>query len=114
MLAAVPRAPARSGFSRRSTTRDRDVRRVFLVEAAILGVAGGLVGTTLGYVLARLVGLAVNQYLTGQGLKGVSIGLPLGIVAAGVVGSGLLALVAGTVPAQRAAHLPARHAMGDG
>jgi ABC-type lipoprotein release transport system permease subunit len=63
--------------------------------------------------VARLVGLAVNRYLHGQGLSGVAIGLPLGIMAAGVVGSGVLALVAGTIPAQRAAQLPARRAMGD-
>ncbi len=114
MLAAVRERRREIGVLKAIGARDRDVRRVFLVEAGLLGVAGGLVGTVFGYGLARLVGLAVNNYLSGQGLTGVRIGLPLLIFAAGIVGSGVLALVAGTLPAQRAARLPARQAMGDG
>ncbi len=113
MLAAVRERRREIGVLKAIGARDRDVRRIFLLEAGLLGVVGGVIGTTLGYGLARLVGFAVNNYLHGQGLKGVSIGLPLGIIAAGIVGSGLLALVAGMVPAQRAAQLPARRAMGD-
>ena len=105
MLAAVRERRREIGVLKAIGARDRDVRRVFLVEAAILGVSRRGRRHAARVLLARLVGLAVNQYLTGQGLKGVSIGLPLGVVATGVVGSGLLALVAGTVPAQRAAHL---------
>jgi hypothetical protein len=113
MLAAVRERRREIGVLKAIGARDRDVRRVFLLEAAMLGLVGGAVGTGLGYLLARLVGLAVNSYLTGQGLTGVRIGVPVAIIAAGIAGSGLLALVAGTVPAQRAAHLPARRAMGD-
>ena len=69
------------------------------------------IGTALGYVIARLVGLAVNRYLTSQGLAGVHIGLPIVVILVGVVGSTLLALAAGTAPAQRAARIPARRAM---
>ena len=114
MLAAVRERRGEIGVLKAIGARDRDVRRVFLVEAGLLGIAGGLLGTAFGYALARIVGFAVNDYLSGQGLSGVHIGLPLSIIAAGIFGSGLLALVAGTVPAQRAAHLPARQAMGDG
>ncbi len=114
MLAAVRERRREIGVLKAIGARDRDVRRVFLVEAGLLGLAGGLIGTAFGYALARVVGLAVNSYLTGQGLAGVHVGLPVSIIAAGIFGSGLLALVAGTVPAQRAAHLPARQAMGDG
>ncbi len=114
MLAAVRERRREIGVLKAIGARDRDVRRVFLVEAGLLGIAGGVAGTAFGYVLARLVGLVVNNYLSGQGLTGVHIGLPVVIVGAGIFGSGLLALVAGTLPAQRAARLPARQAMGDG
>lgn len=113
MLAAVRERRREIGVLKAIGARDRDVRRVFLLEAGMLGAAGGAIGTALGYGVARLVGLAVNSYLHGQGLAGVAIGLPLGIVVTGIVGSAALALVAGTVPAQRAARLPARRAMGD-
>ena len=55
----------------------------------------------------------VNHYLTRQGLSAVRVGTPVAVLVAGVAGSALLALVAGTVPAQRAARLPARQAMGE-
>jgi ABC-type lipoprotein release transport system permease subunit len=57
------------------------------------------------------VGQLVNRYLAAQGLAGVELGLPLPILVGSVVGSTLLALGAGAVPARRAAHLPAREAM---
>ncbi|HEY3724110.1 MAG TPA: FtsX-like permease family protein [Acidimicrobiia bacterium] len=113
MLAAVRERRREIGVLKAIGARDRDVRRVFLLEAALLGLVGGAVGTALGYALARLVGLAVNRYLHQQGLTGVAIGLPIGIITVGILGSGALALVAGTIPAQRAAQLPARRAMGD-
>jgi putative ABC transport system permease protein len=111
MLAAVRERRTDIGVMKAIGARDRDVRRIFLVEAAVLGAVGGAIGTALGYVIARLVGLAVNRYLTSQGLAGVHIGLPIVVILVGVVGSTLLALVAGTAPAQRAARIPARRAM---
>jgi len=54
----------------------------------------------------------VNGYLTDQGLIGVHLGLPVAVLAGGVIGSTLLALLAGSLPAMRAARLPAREAVG--
>ena len=111
MAAAVRERRTDIGVLKAIGARDRDVRHLFLVEAAALGAVGGAIGTLLGYGIARLVGLAVNRYLTSQRLGGVHIGLPLGVVAIGVLGSTVLALLAGTAPAQRAARIPARQAM---
>lgn len=113
MLAAVRERRREIGVLKAIGARDRDIRRIFLIEASLLGLSGGLIGTAAGYALARVVGFVVNHYLDGEGVAGVSIDFPLGIVVAGVLGSTVLALIAGTVPAQRAARLPARQAMGD-
>ena len=43
----------------------------------------------------------------------VAIGLPWTVLAGGIMGATLLAVAAGALPAQRAARLPARQAMGD-
>jgi len=61
MLAAVRERRREIGVLKAIGARDRDVRRVFLLEAALLGLVGGAVGTALGYGLARLVGLAVTS-----------------------------------------------------
>jgi ABC-type antimicrobial peptide transport system permease subunit len=93
--------------------RDRDVRRIFLLEAATLGFVGGAIGTTAGWLTARALASVVNGYLAKEGLAGVSLGVPTTVLVGGVIGATLLALVAGMLPAQRAARLPARQAMGD-
>ena len=94
--------------------RDRDVLRVFLLEASALGFAGGAVGVTAGWLLARAVASEVNGYLTGQGLAGVQVGIPATILLGGVVCATLLSIIAGTLPAVRAARLPAREAVSMG
>lgn len=111
MLAAVRERRREIGVLKAIGGRDRDVARVFLLEAAVLGMLGGLVGTLLGWLSALAMSRVVNRYLAAQGLVGVELGFPLLIIAGGVLGSALLALLAGTVPARRASRLPAREAM---
>lgn len=112
LLAAVRERRREIGVLKAVGARDRDVLRVFLFEAGLLGFVGGLIGTVAGFSVARGVGSIVNGYLTRQGLAGVKLPLPLGLLAAAVAGSTLLALVAGAAPALRAARMPAREAIG--
>jgi len=69
--------------------RDRDVLRVFLIEAAVVGVVGGALGTLAGWAAAEGVGAVVNQYLASQGLTAAAVvfpsppGAPLTYVAIG-------------------------------
>jgi len=112
MLAQVRERRREIGVLKAIGARDRDVQRVFLLEAGFVGAAGGVAGTALGIVTAAAVGAVVNRYLAQQGLQGVELSVPLAIVVAGIGGATALALVAGTVPARRAARLPAREAVG--
>ena len=111
LLAAVRERRREIGVLKAIGARDRDVQRVFLLEAGVLGLVGGTVGTAGGFAAALGVSAVVNSYLTAQGLAGVRLGLPVGVLTGAVVGSTLLALAAGALPARRAAHLPAREAM---
>ena len=113
MLAAVRERRREIGVLKAIGARDRDVRRIFLLEAATLGFVGGAIGTTAGWLTARALAGVVNGYLAKEGLAGVSLGVPTMVLVGGVIGATLLALVAGMLPAQRAARLPARQAMGD-
>jgi len=94
--------------------RDRDIYRVFLIEAGTLGFVGGLLGTFVGWGIADMVGLVVNRYLSQNGLQGVRLTLPVALVLGGITGATILALIAGTLPALRAARLPAREAVSGG
>jgi len=69
LLAAVRERRREIGILKAVGARDRDVLRTFLIEAGSWG-RGGLIGTVLGLVLARLVAAVVDQYLASQGLAG--------------------------------------------
>ncbi len=112
LLAAVRERRREIGVLKAIGARDRDVLRIFLVEATCLGLLGGVVGAALGYVAARSVGAVVNGYLQDQGLVGVQPAVPTVVILSVVAGSAVLALVGGALPALRAARLPAREAVG--
>jgi ABC-type antimicrobial peptide transport system permease subunit len=111
MLAAVRERRREIGVLKAIGGRDRDVLRIFLVEAGVLGLIGGALGALVGWFIAQVVGDIVNGYLTQQGLSPVEPVLPSAIVIGTVAGSTVLAIVAGTLPAARAARLPAREAV---
>ncbi len=113
MFAAVRERRREIGVLKAIGARDRDVRRVFLLEAGALGALGGGIGTITGWGIASILAAVVNNYLRSQGFVGVAVGFPLVVALGGVLGAALLALIAGMLPAQLAARLPARQAMGD-
>jgi len=113
LLAAVRERWREIGVMKAIGAEDRDVLRWFLVEAATLGIAGGVAGTAAGLAVAWTVGLVVNSYLVQQGLQGIDLGeMPLQVALLAPVATALLAMAAGTAPALRAARLPAREALG--
>ena len=111
LFAAVRERRREIGVLKAIGARDRDVRRCFLIEALLVGAAGGAIGTAFGLGVAHLVGAVVNSYLRRYALEGVSIGLPFRIVLLGMVSAAVLSLLGGTLPAVRAARLPAREAV---
>jgi putative ABC transport system permease protein len=113
LLAAVRERWREIGVMKAIGAEDLDVLRWFLVEAAALGIAGGIAGTFAGLAVAWSVGLVVNSYLVDQGLQGIDLGtLPLQVALLAPLATALLAMAAGTAPALRAARLPAREALG--
>jgi putative ABC transport system permease protein len=83
-----------------------DVRRIFLVEASVIGLIGGLAGILLGWVVGRLINFGANVYIQSQGgTAGKLFSLPLWLIASAIAFSILVSLLAGSYPASRAARL---------
>jgi putative ABC transport system permease protein len=113
LLAAIRERWREIGVLKALGAADEDVARWFLVEAGLLGIVGGVIGTAAGSAVTTVVGLLVQTYLREQGLTGIDLGgLPVGIVAGAPIATAVLAVVAGLVPALRAARLPVREALG--
>lgn len=111
LLAAVRERRREIGVLKAIGARDRDVARIFLFEAGALGLLGGILGTGGGWLAAFAVSQVVNSYLARQGLAGVTLGFPVGVIVGSIIGAFFLAVGAGALPARRAAKLPAREAM---
>jgi hypothetical protein len=111
LMAAVRERRRDIGVMKAIGARDRDVLRVFLVEAFTVGLVGGVIGTALGTGVAAGVGAAVNRYLSSQGVAGIHLTVSLPLLVLGPVGASGLAVAAGYLPARKAARLPAREAV---
>jgi ABC-type antimicrobial peptide transport system permease subunit len=111
LLAAVRERRREIGVLKAIGARDRDIRRIFFVEAGVLGFVGGVIGSALGAAIAIGVGELVNRFLVDQGLETVQLTVSVPIVIGGVAGATLIALIGGVGPAWRAARLPAREAV---
>jgi len=85
---------------------DADVKRLFFVEAGVMGAVGGAAGVALGWALGRAINWGTNAYLARQELPPEQIwSVPWWLVAAALAFSVVVSLVSGLYPAARAARL---------
>ena len=87
----------------------RAVKRVALVAAMAVVTLNIWTGAPL---IALWVGISVNSYLTEQGLQSIQFGdVSWPLIGAAILGTSLLAMIAGAVPALQAARLAPKEAV---
>lgn len=112
LVAAVRERRREIGVLKAIGARDRDILRWFLLEACTVGLVGGVIGTLAGLLIALWVGVSVNTYLTEQGLQSIQFGdVSWPLIGTAILGTTLLAIAAGVVPALQAARLSPREAV---
>lgn len=86
---------------------DGDLFVLFLTEAGIIGLVGGLGGLVLGRAIAWVLEIAANAYARGQGVTGNLdlFAFPAWLLAATVLFSAVISVLAGVYPALRAARV---------
>jgi len=85
---------------------DGDIRKLFFVEAGVMGLIGGLLGVAIGWLIGFGMNFATNTYLRRQSLPPLKVSsVPWWMVAAAIAFSIAVSLAAGLYPASRAARL---------
>ncbi len=86
---------------------DGDVRVMFLAEAGVVGLAGGLGGLVLGRVVAWIIEVVVNSIARNRGFDEpiMAFAFPFYLLAGAVLFSIAVSLVSGVYPAMRAARI---------
>jgi len=86
---------------------DGDLVVLFLTEASMIGLAGGLAGMVLGRLVSWLLNIAVNVYTASQGVEEhVDVfDFPLWLMAGSVAFAIVVAVLSGVYPAVRAARV---------
>jgi putative ABC transport system permease protein len=85
---------------------DGDVKMLFLAEAAVLGLLGGVLGVAMGWVMGRLINAGANLFLRRQNLPAEKLwSVPGWLVGGAILFAVLVSMIAGLYPAARAARL---------
>jgi len=85
---------------------DTDVKNLFFAEAGAMGLVGGLLGVTLGWLIGQALTWGTTIYLRRQDLPGVKISsVPWWLAASAILFAVIVSLAAGLYPATRAAKL---------
>ena len=85
---------------------DGDVKKLFLAEAAVMGLLGGTLGVALGWVIGRLINAGANFYLRRQNLPPENLwAVPWWLVGGAIAFAIVISMISGLYPAARAAKL---------
>jgi len=94
------------GIMRAVGATKKTTRRLFTVEAGVLGFMGGVFGVGLSFGVAVLLNGILNRQLTDSGITDRNIvSIPPTIAVAVLAVTTLIGMVAGRLPARRAANL---------
>ncbi|MFZ9629451.1 MAG: ABC transporter permease [Ilumatobacteraceae bacterium] len=94
------------GIMRALGATKRSVKRLFTVEAAVIGFLGGVLGVAFSFGAAALANKPLNSQLADQGFSArnvVQVPPALALLVIGV--TTLIGIIAGRLPARRAANL---------
>jgi putative ABC transport system permease protein len=106
MVMAILERTREIGVLRACGATKATIRRLFTIEAGLLGFLGGVFGIAVGFGLTRVANVVINQQLNAGSIKARDIiGLPVWLIAAVIGATTLIGVLAGLYPASRAARL---------
>ena len=91
------------GVLRAIGARKIDIRRIFLTEAGLIGIFGGLIGLFFASLWVEVGNFAIRELMGESSFE--SFTLPASLVLFCLLFSTVLSIIAGWFPARRASHL---------
>ncbi len=112
LLMAISERRREIGVLKALGADEREIRGLFLAESALMGLAGGLGGVLLGWLVARAASAVAKLVMVRQGLPAMELfATPLWLVGGALAFGLLVSLLAGLLPAARAARVDAVEAL---
>lgn len=94
------------GIMKAIGARTRDIRRLFLTEALVIGGLGGIAGVILAYVMGFIINLSYNIVVLRLGGEAIRLfSFEPGFIALSIIFAFVVGLLTGIYPARRAARL---------
>jgi putative ABC transport system permease protein len=94
------------GIMKAIGARNFDVMIIFLLNSALVGLAGGLMGIALGAGISSVLPNLISRLPgLGGGPSGLQTVIPFSLLVEAIVGSVLIGMIAGAIPAYRASKL---------
>jgi ABC-type antimicrobial peptide transport system permease subunit len=88
-----------------------DIKRLFLLEAAFIGLLGGLIGIAICVSITRLANSYYFSKTAEQGSNGFSLSIPAYLILGGLVFTTLIGVASGYLPARKAMRCSALEAI---
>jgi putative ABC transport system permease protein len=101
MYMSVTERTREIGIMKAVGAQDRQILVMFLIESAVIGIAGGVIGLVAGYGISMVIGRLVTAYAALPLTVTVSPVLVVGVL----VFSAVTGIVSGVLPARNAAQL---------
>ena len=90
------------GIMKSIGARNSSIFYLFLVESGLLGLAGGIIGIILGYILAKIVEYAAMKFL-GEGI--IQVTFPIWLILGALGFAFLVGTISGVLPAVQASKM---------
>ncbi len=101
MYMSVTERTREIGIMKAVGAQDRQILAMFLIESAVIGVAGGMIGLLAGYGTSMMAGMLVTEYAALPLTVSVSPALVLGVL----IFSAVTGIISGVLPARNAAQM---------
>jgi putative ABC transport system permease protein len=104
MVMAVMERTSEIGVMKAVGASPRDIKKIFVFESSLIGLGGGVCGIILGWAASRAINPVINYFGARQDLPAMEyFRFPLWLILGGIAFAGLVSLLSGLYPAQRAA-----------